>query len=327
MDNVMIAIHNGEKMYLPAVEEGIVWETERQGVAGKLTFKVIKDNILDFAEGNPVRMSVDGKNVFWGYVFTKSRDKDGTISVTAYDQLRYLKNTDVRSYVNQRADEVIRKIAKDFKLTIGELENTQYVIPRRRDLNRSLFDIIVTALVLTRKATGEVYVLYDDFGKLMLKNAKNMAVKMLIDAETAENFSYESSIDKRTYNRVKFYRDNKEKGKREIFISPQDWNEFTASENIKKWGPLQHCEAVDNNIRNPQAQADAFLQQHNKETRSLSIKNALGNTEVRGGSSVGVQLNLGDIIVNRYMLVERVKHVFTNKQHVMDLQLRGGQFD
>ena len=59
-------------------------------------FQVLYDNILDFSEGSPVRMKVDGDNVFFGFVFKQQRTKDKIITVTAYDQLRYLKNKDTK---------------------------------------------------------------------------------------------------------------------------------------------------------------------------------------------------------------------------------------
>lgn len=114
MNNVQILINNDGKLQEPCVEEGIEWETERKGVPGKLTFNVVKDNIIDFTEGNPVRMAIDGTNVFYGFVFTKKRDKDGIISVTAYDQLRYLKNKHTMHYVNLTASELVKQIAADF---------------------------------------------------------------------------------------------------------------------------------------------------------------------------------------------------------------------
>lgn len=167
------------------------------------------------------------------------------------------------------------------------------------------------------------YVLYDDFGKLTLKNIESMKLDLLIDAETGENFNYTSSINQNTYNRVKLFYDNKDTGKREVFASPQDPKEFTASETIKKWGVLQYCEKIDENAINPQAKADALLQLYNKKTRSLTIDNAFGDVRVRAGTSVPVRLDLGDIRVNNYMLVDRAKHIFTNNQHMMNLSLRG----
>lgn len=87
---LLIADPSGSKAYLPIVEEGIEWTTERRSAPGKLTFKVVKDGIIDFQEGAAVRLKVDGKGVFFGFVFSKKRGKDQIITVTAYDQLRYL---------------------------------------------------------------------------------------------------------------------------------------------------------------------------------------------------------------------------------------------
>ena len=94
---IYIAGESGGELYIPAVEDGVEWSTERWGVPGKLTFKVLADRFLDFSEGSAVQLRLDGAKVFFGFVFTQKRDKENRISVTAYDQLRYLKNKDTRS--------------------------------------------------------------------------------------------------------------------------------------------------------------------------------------------------------------------------------------
>lgn len=73
---LLIADPSGEKAYLPITEEGIEWSTERRSTPGKLTFKIVKDSIINFQEGAAVRLKVDGKPVFFGFVFSKKRDKD-----------------------------------------------------------------------------------------------------------------------------------------------------------------------------------------------------------------------------------------------------------
>ena len=64
----------------------------------------------------------------------------------------------------------------------------------------------------------------------------------------------------------------------------------------------------------------------NKKTRQLKIEKAFGDTRVRAGSLVVVNLNLGDTKVKNFMLVEKVTHVFRYEEHFMDLTLRGGEF-
>ena len=226
--NQQLLIQNGNTVYEPVVQDEITWTTERKGAAGKLEFKIVKDDIINFEEGNPVAFKVDNTNLFYGFVFRKKRDKEQIIKTTAYDQLRYLKNKDTRVYVNKRADEVVRSIASDFQLNVGMLENTGYVIAKKAESNQSLFDIILNALDETIRNRKEMYVLYDDFGKLCLKNLERMKVGLVIDEETGENFDYESSIDSDTYNQIKLTYDNSDTGKREVYIAKD-------SSNIEKW--------------------------------------------------------------------------------------------
>jgi len=318
LNNIELIIQNGSNIYYPVVEESITWETARKGVPGILNFTVVKDEVLNFQEGNAVRLKVDGNNAFYGFVFKKERDKGNTIQVTAYDQLRYLKNKDTYVYTNKTASDVVKMIAADFKLNVGTIEDTEYIIASRVEDNKTLFDIIQNALDLTLQNRKKLYVLYDDFGKLTLKNVESMKLNLMIDDETAENYSYTSSIDGETYNKIKLSYENKETSKREIYIS-QD------TSNINQWGVLQYFETIEETT-NGKVKADALLSLYNRKTRNLTIKNAFGDVRVRGGSSIIINLNLGDVIVKNYMIVEKVKHTFKNNEHFMDLTLRGGDF-
>ncbi|WP_113674568.1 hydrolase [Vallitalea guaymasensis] len=315
---VEILIQNGNKVYIPVVEEDIVWSTNRKDSPGQLTFNVIPDGLINFTEGNAIRMKVDGKNIFYGFIFTKKRTKEGIISVTAYDQLRYLKNTETYVYTNKTAGEFIQMIASDFNLKTGTLEDTGYKIASRVEDNVSLMDMIQNTLDLTLQNKKELYVLYDDFGKISLKNIMSMQLNILIDEETGENYSYSSSIDSDTYNKIKLVYDNEESGKRDVYIA-QD------STNMNSWGVLQYFDTLQKG-ENGKAKADALLSLYNSKTRNLVINNAFGDTRVRAGSMVVVQLNLGDVKLNNFMLVEKCKHKFKNDEHLMDLTLRGGEF-
>ena len=134
----------GSKAYLPAVEEGIEWSTERKGTPGKLTFKVLGDDLLDFSEGSPVRLKENGDEIFFGFVFSRQQQAGRLISVTAYDQLRYLKNKDTIVYEDKTADQLIQMIAEDYMLKTGTLENTGYVIASRVEENTSLFESVLS---------------------------------------------------------------------------------------------------------------------------------------------------------------------------------------
>lgn len=313
-----LLIENQGVIYLPLVEDGISWETERKGSPGKLTFSVVKDAGLNFQEGNPVRFRVDGQDVFYGFVFSKQRTKDGLIQVTAYDQLRYLKNKDTIRDMGQKASGLLQKIAADFQLQCGTVEDTGYVIESIAEEDQSLFDIILNALDETTQATGNLFVLYDDCGKLCLQNVKNRKLDFVIDQDTCSDLDYTSSIDKQTYNKIKLIYEDEKSGQREVFLT-QD------SEKINQWGVLQYHEALQSEIGAAE-KAEALLKQYNQKTRNLTVKDVLGDTRVRAGATVAVQLNLGDMIANTYMLVEKAQHTFRENQHLMDLTLIGGEF-
>ena len=66
----------------------VSWTTERTGTPGKLTFTVLKAGDLSYTEGDVVRFSVDGQLQFYGWVFTKVKNRWGEIETTCYDRLR-----------------------------------------------------------------------------------------------------------------------------------------------------------------------------------------------------------------------------------------------
>lgn len=318
--NYELMIQHGNSIMLPAVVEDVAIEWERQGQPGKMTFEVVKTDGLSFQEGDPCRFSVGGTPVFYGFIFEKSRKGSNPkiIKVTAYDQLYYLKNKDTYVYTNKTATELIQMIAEDFQLRLGSLSDTGYEIASRVEDDQTLFDIIQNALDETLKATGQIYVLYDDAGKLTLKSLGDLKLNMLVDDETAGDYDYKSSIASQTYNKIKLSYENKDTGTREIYIA-QD------SSHINQWGVLQYYEKLDNSA-NAKAMADALLSLYNTKTRTLKLKDVLGDIRVRAGSMLVVMLGLGDLNVSNYFLVEQVKHSFGDGMHLMDLKLRGGTF-
>ena len=316
--NIELLIQHGDKVFIPVVQEGITWTTERKGCPGELKFKVVKDDVISFTEGDAVRLKVNGQNVFYGFIFKKQRDKEQIISVTAYDQLRYLKNKDTIVYENKTAGELIQMIAKDYMMQTGTIEDTGFKIKSRVEENTSLFDMIQNALDMTLENQKYMYVMYDDFGKIALKGLDNMRLNLLIDEVTGENFDYTSSIDSNTYNKVKLTYDNEKTGTREVYVA-QD------SENMNAWGVLQYFDTLQEG-ENGKAKADALLSLYNKKTRNLTIKNAFGDVRVRAGSMIVVIMDLGDMKLKNLMLVEKCKHEFKESQHLMTLTLRGGEF-
>lgn len=320
-------IQNNSKRFYPSVVEGVKWTTVRKGSPGTLNFSIYSDEALTFEEGNVVSYRYDNENVFMGFVFTKKRAKDNMVEVTAYDQLRYLKNKDTYCYENKKASDVIKMLATDFKLIVGEIEDTGYVIPSRDEDNQTIFDIIDTALTLTNAAKRKLYTLYDDYGKITLKSMENMTIDLLICNESGEDYEYTSSIDTNTYNRIKLTYENEKSKKREVFMARD-------IDNINKWGVLQYYESISAdskaNIEAIRAaakiKASTLLTMYNQKSKSLTFKNLFGDTRARAGARVYIYINLGDVLIQNYMIINKATHTYNHNVHFMDLELIGGGF-
>lgn len=311
---VHLYIQNGTTVYEPVVEGSVTWETQRMGQPGKCSFTLIPDQVLTIEEGNAVRLDVKGTPVFFGFIFERGWNRDGQMKVTAYDQLRYLKNKESYNYDNKSAGEVISMIAADFNLRVGTLEETGYTLSRN-EKDKTLFDIILNAMDLTMIHTGKIFVLYDDVGLLVMKNVENMTLDLAITKDTAQDYDYKISIDSNTYNQIKLHCDNEETKKRDVFMTKN-------TENINKWGVLQLSESIEKEV-NGQKVAEIYLTKYNMPSRSLSIKDALGDIRVRAGCYIPVMLDIREEKLNNNLLIESVTHKINHGVHTMDLTLRG----
>ena len=309
--------HNGT-LYEPPVLDDFTIDLERKGTPGKLTFTLLRNQEVDFVEGDAVRFRISRTWIFYGWIFEKTMDADGNIKCTCYDQIRYLKNKDTYIYENKTASELIKMIAKDFNLKCGYIENTKYKIAQKIEEDKSLIDIILNALDETLAMTGKLYVLYDNFGKLTLKNIEDLAFDLVLDTSTFEDYSYKTSIDDEVYNQIKLAYPNKETGKYDIYMTKD-------SKNIQQWGVLQYYEKIEDPTYGV-AMAEELLKLYNKTKRSITIKDAFGDVRVRAGTRVIVNIDLGDYKLKSFMVVESMKHKYKNGRYTMDLTLINKDF-
>lgn len=315
---MQLYIYTSEYRYSPVTTGEIILTTERVGVPGKLSFRVIKEQVISFHEGDAVTLHSGDMDVFFGYVFKKQRDSDGTINVLAYDQLRYFKNKDTYTYSDLTASEVISRIAADCGVRCGEFADTGYRIESRVESGKSLMDIAQTAIELTFEATGRLYVLYDEYGALRLENVENMAYDLLIHAGAASDYDYSSSIDDGTYNSIKLEYSGGDSGETAYYCASDQ-------ELMNRWGKLQYYGRVDSGDSGA-AIAKNLLRIYSAKTRKLKISGTIGDARVRAGYLLPVQMDLGDLEYNSFFLAEKVIHTFRDDIHTMDITLVGGEF-
>lgn len=492
MAKILLTIQHGDVIFSPPIKDDIMVEWERVGSPGKLKFTTVKVDGMDFYEGDAVTLQYDDKKIFMGYVFTKKRNKEQHIEVTCYDQIRYLKNKYTYVFENKTADQIIKAMCDDYNLTIGTFDETGYKLPAIVEENKSALDISLYTLEETLLNTGNQFTLYDDFGKLTLKNSTNMISDTLVMSSTAEDFDYKSSIDDETYNSIVLYYKPKSSGSSSSasagaskviqiaaaevgnkenpmgsdrqkygvaygrngvawccifawwvfkqaglsslfyggkkvatcttvmkwFKSRGQWHKspkvgdcvffnwsggssvahhigivesiksngsvvciegncsnrvkkitrksgiigygrpqyvndtpmtrnasgsgdvttstittpnssgkiqvFTASDKdkISQWGTLRYFESIDTPSIG-KSKAEKLLQLYARKTRELKVNGAFGDPTVRGGTLIPVKLDIGEMKISNYMLVEKVIHTFNNDHHTMDLTLGG----
>ena len=309
----------------PAVEDGVTLEYNKRGSAAKLTFTCIKDRDwngdvmaeggLSFPEGAKVSLYYDEKQVFFGYVFEKSRNKEHHIEVTCYDRTFYFKNKKNYIFTNATLDQIVTRVAEDMGVPVGSISKSKYVIPKLAKELTSVFDVLDTAVGLTTIGGGEEFILYDEAGKLYLKSRDEMQLNLYIDKDTFEDFDYSTSIDGNTYNRI-VVKDSK---KSEIHV-------FDDKNSQQKFGVLQ-MEVDLPEGGNSKEIAMQRLQAHQYVSRSFSVNGHFGDIRVRGGSGVYVDHSmLGDMPRQvQKMWVQSVTHTFNHNEHVMDMTLIDGK--
>lgn len=295
----------------------ITYETNRTGSPGTLKFTVLKSGTLSFVEGDIVRFSVDGQLIFYGWVFTKSKDRWGEIDVTCYDRMRYLKANASYSFYGQTAGDIIKQIAEDYQLETADIADTGFAIPSLIETDQSCLDIIQGVVEQTLLNTGKLYVFYDNGDGLCLQLAEDMKSNIMIgDKSLILDYTYKTDIDEQTYNSVKIAMANEETGKADVYVARD-------TDNIARWGLLQLYQKVDNDSNSAQlkAQAEATLSYYNRRLRTLKVS-SLGVLGLRAGQMILMQIeNLGDINLNQWLLIEKITHTFENDKHTMDIEL------
>lgn len=277
------------------------WKTVRRGTAGSFTFSALPDGSVNWEHGGIIRVMNSKTGIFYGYVFKVKTASSGIADITAYDQLRYLKNKNTYVFTNVKAGQVIREICEDFGLKVGSIPDTGYVIPSMVEDGQALFDIMLKALDYTLINTGRMFYLWDDFGRISVSEVINSKLGIMLgDGSLATDYSYESSIDGETYNQIKLLRDNEETGKRDLYL-------FKDSASIARLGLLQYQETVDEGMNAAQIESrgNALLELYNKPQKTFSV-DAISDLRVRAGMMIFVRIKaLG---INRYHLIEEAEH-------------------
>ena len=215
-------------------------------------------------------------------------DADQNYQITAYDQMRYLKNSDVYVTKNQTSSDIFKKICEDTGLKYKIKVPTYY--------------------------KPDAYFIKDDFGTLTWSEFQEEKTNIQLgDGSLVNSYTYEKSIDQDVYNQVKLYRDNESTGKRDVWIVKD-------SDNIKRWGLLQYLKKADDNdnASKIKEQANNYLKRYNAEVETLKLESD-GIIELTAGR--GIKFVLKREGIDKWMWIKSATHKFTKYSHTMELEV------
>lgn len=319
--------NKAETFDISSLVDGIQTSTTFKGQAGKMTFTIQKDlnDILNIYNGSIVQFIRDGKGIFYGYVFSMGTDASETYKITAYDQMRYLKNQETIYLENKSVSDVFVMLCKKHQIPkFKVITPTKYIAPKKVYNHQTLFSILDDQMMRADIAEKKQYFLRDNFGVLEFNELANCKTDIILGEKSLlSSYQFEISIDKDTYNQVKVMKPNKKTKKWETYIEKD-------STTIKRWGFLQKVEMADEHQNEAQLKklAQDLIKLHNRETRTLRLS-ALGVDEIVAGSGISVNIpklrttttSKDNKVEYLDMWVVGATHSYNKGMHTMDLEV------
>lgn len=252
------------------ISTDIKLDTGLDGQTGTLTFLLqdVPDLLREkLTFGSLCDVRINGKGFFYGYIFTLKTDSTGVVEVTAFDQMRYLKNKDFYANTkNEKIQDVFSTICSRNGLKFAVNDSSDYVLPARIYNGQTAYKMLQGAIDDQLVGTGQYFVVRDEYGIIKLTELKKLLRENIVIGDTSlmSEYRHSKTIDK-SYNRIKLLRENKESGSRETYIAED-------TKKQAKWGVLQYYEKIDG-LSEGQAKtkADNLLNLYNRVQNGLEI--------------------------------------------------------
>lgn len=318
MELLIQDVNDGKVFDITELASNLQWETNIDFQAGKFEFEMVIDEQVKCNFGDIIRFKVDDVGIFYGKLFKKKRTSKEQWKITAYDRMRYLKNTDTIVFEASKSHEIFSKICEISELEYKVVDEGNWTCPEKIEDKKTYFAMIQNALDLTLVHGGMWYIIRDNFGTLEHISLNSLVTDLVIGDDTvATDYDYEGSIDD-SYNYVKLTKDNKETKKREVYVVKD-------SKNVALWGKLQYHEKVDEKMNESQIQekAELLLKAKNIPKKTFKVP-CLGHLGISAGNSVQLDfqsLEQEGIPKNSLAVIKKCTHKW-NKVHTMELELR-----
>ncbi|WP_141500973.1 XkdQ/YqbQ family protein [Paenibacillus luteus] len=313
--NIRVLYNN--EYYIDEIVQDVEWSGDVKQAYRTLTVSLLNTNdgsgtLLNFEIGRELRFISDGAELFRGVIFRREIDQSGAMTLVAYDENVYLtKNEDTKKFTKVTASQIVRQLCTEFGINVGTIADTKYVIPKLILRDMTLWNMITTALTVTRKQTGRRYFVYASQGRLHLAERKDRKAAYLL--ESSSNLltaSYSQSIED-LRNQVRVI-GGKEKAP--VIAVASD------SASAARYGTMQHLENADTDATSAEVRqlAAQLLKELNVIDDEATVT-ALGYGDTFAGVSVYVYDAMTAIVGNYY--VSSDSHSYTNGNHTMSLTL------
>ncbi len=210
---------------------------------GTLTFKLLHEDCQrTFSNGDRVRLYLDGRCWFCGFIFNMQYAGKNDMQVTVFDFLRYFKTplmymkTQLMTQDGTKgltASETFKKLCTDLAIPYSVITNSTTPVPAQNYDRKTGFNIMEFAITQTLLNSSEDNRKYFTFyhesnfdadkdvenyldtqlfktsGEVQFQLRNNLTVDVPITDELLIKYNYESSIDKQSYNEVVLYKDQK----------------------------------------------------------------------------------------------------------------------
>ena len=289
----------------------VAWSGSAVQAARSVTFSVAYSpddksvKILNIKLGDKIEFLPDGKKVkFSGIVTTRERrNTAGTLSYTAMDSMIHLlRSSGTYKFAKKTPEKIASMVAKDAKVSVGNLAKTKVNIPKMFFSQRPYYEIIMAAYTKAHRKNKKVYIAQMNGKKLdVIEKGKIIPNFHLVAGERIIDSSYSETLDSMV-NRVYIYNsDNKKIGT----VVNNDW--------VKKYGVFQNAISMDSGSGKTEAKNEL----HGiDKTASLS---AIG--DIRCVSGLGLIIKDSRTGLNGKYWIENDTHTWENGTYTMSLEL------
>lgn len=209
---------------------------------GQLSCKLISEECQSkFHVGDRIRLYLDGRCWFCGFIFITDYKSNTSMSLIAFDFLRYFKApltygknqlTDDSTKQGLTASGIFTKICQDLKIPFEIYTTPNIPITPQNYTQKTAFNIldfaITETLINSPKDDRQYYTYFhetcfeDDYqkemkeqevyktsGKVIWCRRNDLIIDTVIDDDMVYDYSFKESIDQQTYNEIIVYKDQK----------------------------------------------------------------------------------------------------------------------